>query len=568
MNNSGGLSLIDRAIFLSRTSFFPHLWIYYCATAPCLLYFLWFFNDMSAGTGGRNRVVCSALILTVLVILMKTGQALFCLRSFETMMGNGFSKLTLSKLATAMGFQVMLAFAELIVLPIALLLTIPFGWCYAFFQIGSMGTLLFENNVFANSIIHAKLRPKQNHTMLWVICPVFLLAMVILYIATPPLVSVFSIGTNGSAVVYIIAALLALCTLLVNPLGWLLFANFLTAIVVIPQFIRILSGWETIYSMNMTTIFHPAVILSTWALCFLFMDPLVKVCYIIRIYDHQSIRSGNDLLKKLSVYGVVIFAVMHLINPSESSAELSVTSQKMIDVKIEEVLKEDAYIWREKKTADLPELNINTGPLKSMALHVKDFFKKINQWIKKYFKQKEHRADKSLRKWKPVFYSNPLQIAVISSAVLIILFLIYRNRQRRWNKNPDNFTDKEISTPATVPVHLLSAEDNSSDEWEKLARDAAIRGDYTHAIRYFYLSSIRLLVDKKLLIMKKSRSNREIRRELLRRYPDQAMLHNNIALLINHFEYSWFGTLTATGHELEMVISAHTLVKELLRQYA
>jgi hypothetical protein len=523
---------------------------------------------MSAGTGGRNRVVCSALILTVLVILMKTGQALFCLRSFETMMGNGFSKLTLSKLATAMGFQVMLAFAELIVLPIALLLTIPFGWCYAFFQIGSMGTLLFENNVFANSIIHAKLRPKQNHTMLWVICPVFLLAMVILYIATPPLVSVFSIGTNGSAVVYIIAALLALCTLLVNPLGWLLFANFLTAIVVIPQFIRILSGWETIYSMNMTTIFHPAVILSTWALCFLFMDPLVKVCYIIRIYDHQSIRSGNDLLKKLSVYGVVIFAVMHLINPSESSAELSVTSQKMIDVKIEEVLKEDAYIWREKKTADLPELNINTGPLKSMALHVKDFFKKINQWIKKYFKQKEHRADKSLRKWKPVFYSNPLQIAVISSAVLIILFLIYRNRQRRWNKNPDNFTDKEISTPATVPVHLLSAEDNSSDEWEKLARDAAIRGDYTHAIRYFYLSSIRLLVDKKLLIMKKSRSNREIRRELLRRYPDQAMLHNNIALLINHFEYSWFGTLTATGHELEMVISAHTLVKELLRQYA
>lgn len=568
MKKLSGLALIDRSIFLVRTSLLSHLWIYYCSTIPALLYFLFFFNDMSNGSSGNNRIIYSSLILVLLLILMKTGQAVFCLRSYETLIGGTFRKLNIQQIFTCASQQTIFACTEMIVMPLAMLLTIPFGWCYAFFQIGSIGTLIFEKNLIAQSVTHSKVLPVQNHMMLWVICPQFLLTMIMCYIAVPPLVTLFDAGTNTQILIYLISGILAFATLLVNPLGFILFSNFLAAIVFLPYLIRTLTGWELIYSMNGTAALHPGVLLATWALSFLLMDPLVKISYIVRIYDHQSIRTGYDIIKRISTTALLCVAAFMFVIPPESYSETRHVDQQVFDKTVSEVLKDPSFSWREKKSIDLPDVNINTGPLKSMALHIKSFLKKIESCIVNLFKKDHKRKDKPSFKWYPLSIPiNPLSIMYLSIIIMLLYFAIMVLRRQR---------QKSIALqPGTaIPVkeetihHTVSADENPPDQWERMAHEAISKGELRTGIRFFYLSTLSLLNDKKLLTLKKSRSNREIRRELQKRYPDQMSLNDNVNVLIMNFEYTWYGTVSATASELDNVMKAHITVKEHVGHYA
>ncbi len=567
MKKPGGIALIDRSIFLVRTSLLPHLWIYFSSTIPALLYFLYFFNDMSNGPGGNNRIIPSSFILVLLLILMKTGQAVFCLRSYETLMGGTFRKLNIQQLFICASRQTIFACAEMIVMPLALLLTIPFGWCYAFFQTGSMGTLIFEKNLITESITHSKVLPKQNHIMLWVICPQFLLTMVMCYIAVPPLVTLLDTAPNAQILIYIFSGILAFVTLLVNPLGFLLFANFLAAIVFLPYLIHTLTGWESLYSMNGMTALHPGVLLATWALSFLLMDPLVKVSYILRIYDHQAISSGHDIIKRISTPALLFIVIFTLISPLKSYSETRRVDQQVFDKTVSEVLKDPSFSWRGKKRFDLPEVKINTGPLKSMSLHIKSFLKKIESWIVNFFKKEHKRKDKPPFKWNPLSITiNPVTVMIFSIIVILFYFtfiVLRRQRHRPIEHNP------AMALPVAEEKihHTISADENPPDQWERMAHEAISMGKLQAGIRYFYLSTLSLLNDKRLLTLKKSRSNREIRRELQKRYPDQLSLNDNVNILIMNFEYTWYGTVPATTQELDNVIKAHLTVKEYVGQY-
>jgi hypothetical protein len=453
-------------------------------------------------------------------------------------------------------------------MPLAMLLTIPFGWCYAFFQIGSMGTLIFEKNLIAQTVTHSKVQPKQNHIMIWVICPHYLLTMVMCYIAVPPLVTLFDAGSNSQVLIYVISGILAFATLLVNPLGFILFINFLAAIVFLPYLIRTLTGWESIYSMNGMAALHPGVLLATWALSFLLMDPLVKVSYILRIYDQQSITTGHDIIKRLSIPALLIITVFSLVFPLESYSETRHVDQQVFDKTVSEVLKNPSFSWREKKSFDLPEVKINTGPLKSMVVHIKSFLKKVESWIVKFFKKDHKRKNKPSFKWYPLSIPiNPMTVMVISIIAILLYFAIMVLR-RQHQKSIVRQPGTAIPVKEETIHHTVSADENPPDQWERMAHEAISKGELRAGIRFFYLSTLSLLNEKKLLTLKKSRSNREIRRELQKRYPDQMSLNDNVNILIMNFEYTWYGTVLASATELDNVMKAHVTVKEYVGHYA
>jgi hypothetical protein len=523
---------------------------------------------MSNGSGGNDRIILSSLILVLLLILMKTGQAFFCLRSYETLMGGTFRKLSIQQLFTCVSQQLIFSCAEMIVMPLAMLLTIPFGWCYAFFQIGSMGTLIFEDNLIAQSITHSKVLPKQNHLMLWVICPQFLLTMVMCYIAVPPLVTLFDAGPNAQILIYIITGILAFATLLVNPLGFILFVNFLAAIAFLPYLIRTLTGWESVYSMNGMAVLHPCVLLATWALSFLLMDPLVKISYLVRIYDHQSIRTGHDIIKRISAPALLCIAIFMFACPQESYSETDRVNQQVFDKTVSEVLKDPSFSWREKKNFDLPEVKINTGPLKSMALHIKSFLKKVESWIIKFFKKEDKRKSKPLFKWYPLsIVIDPIPVMFISIFIILLYFIITVLRKQR-QKSIVSKAGTALPYTEEKTHHTVSADENPPDQWEQMAHEAISSGELRAGIRFLYLSTLSLLNDKKLLTLKKSRSNREIRRELQKRYPDQMSLNDNVNILIMNFEYTWYGTVLVTARDLDNVMKAHITVKDYVGQNA
>jgi hypothetical protein len=565
-----GINLVDQSVFLARTVLLPRLWIYYMGAVPCVLYFLYFFHDMSANPDAQERLAISSGVLVLSLIWMKVWQSIFCLRSYETLLDTGPQKLHCVQLLRCIGWQTILGLLEIIVIPLSLLLTIPFGWCYAFFQNASMGPLVFQKEIISESIHLSSLWPKQNHLMLWILCPVSLFVMAIGIIATPNLISLINTGPTAVVTTIFVCCMLVVITLIINPFGGLLFINFFVAIVALPQLLRMLFGWETVYSMSPMTMLHPGFILTTWSLCFLCMDPLVKICYIARMYDKQAIRSGHDLLKKTGMAAISLLILLNVLKPDTVEAAVQQVNQKKFDIVVTQVLEKPSYSWREKVPLSVSDLKAKkNGTVYKFLSGIKKIIKKTLDWagsvFSKIFKKPLFQTNKNLHTLP--FGFKPLFVMILVVVVLLLVFLFIRTQleKRQVKDAPAGITEKLTED---ITSNTICAEDNPSDEWENLAKISVSEGDIKAAIRYLYLSTLSFLGERRMIVIRRSRSNREFKRELERRFPDKHELNEHFTDIISQFEYTWYGTELPAVIDLDKAVFSHHFIRDSVNQNA
>src|SRR5206468_11285461 len=148
--------------------------------------------------------------------------------------------------------QTILQPSALFLLPLSLLIVLPFGWCYAFYlsvPAFGAGDGVAVTSVFQRAARQAQLWPRQNHLLL------------------------------GALLLF----------------GFVVFLDVAIGLAAVPSLLKTLFDVETAFSRSRWVLFNTTYQATVGALAFLCLDPLVKAVYLLRCFYGESLHTGEDL---------------------------------------------------------------------------------------------------------------------------------------------------------------------------------------------------------------------------------------------------------------------------------
>ena len=128
------IRMIEEAFFVLRSAPGSLLTYYYLGGVPFILGLLYFWADMSRSANAHEHIAMAALGLGVLFVWMKFWQTVFALQVRVQVSHQGLQPWTPGRIAAIAATQSLVQSTRFIVMPIASLILIPFGFCYAFYQ--------------------------------------------------------------------------------------------------------------------------------------------------------------------------------------------------------------------------------------------------------------------------------------------------------------------------------------------------------------------------------------------------------------------------------------------------
>src|SRR5436190_2773899 len=155
--------------------------------------------------------------------------------------------------------QTILQPSALFLLPLSLLIVLPFGWFYAFYQsVTAFGAEdgVAAKHVFQRAARQAQLWPRQNHLLL--------------------------------------GALLSF--------GLVVFLDAGIGLATVPSLVKTLFGIETAFTRSSWGLFNTTFLATVGAVAFLCLDPLVKAVYLLRCFYGESLHTGEDLRAELKQF--------------------------------------------------------------------------------------------------------------------------------------------------------------------------------------------------------------------------------------------------------------------------
>ncbi len=533
-NDRTALNLIEEAIHLLRNAPLRLLAGYYIGSLPFVLGLLYFWADMSRSAFAADYCAVAALGLALLFVWMKTWQAVFAYRIKAFVTGRPGRPLTFSKITRVITVQAFIHCTAWVGLPVALLLTLPFGYVYAFYQNVTAHPIADDytvKKVWRHAWAHTRIWPGQNHVVLITL-------------------AVF---------------------------GLFVCLNLIVMLITVPYLLNRLLGIETVFTLSTGSVLNTTFATAVIALTYLCIDPILKTCYLLRTYYSVSLKDGTDLkvaLKQPMVRTAMLILVcggLWLGDVAPVAAQSSVSPARVDDAigadelnhAIDQVISRREFAWRapREKNEDAAEPD---GPLAAVLRWLKEklkpVFKKIGEWLEAFFRWLEKLFR---RKPPPVDEDKPADTGWQSSVqglmyVLLILvgvFLIfmmvryirqkYRQKKTRVPARPTT-ADK----PVDLAAEHVSATDLPVNRWLELARKLAARGELRLALRALYLATLAELADRELITIAKFKSNREYVRELKRRAHDKGALPAMFRDQVRLFDSVWYGRRPVEAQDL------------------
>jgi hypothetical protein len=557
------LELIEEAAHLLRQAPVSTLALYYIGSLPFMVGLLYYWAEMSRSPFASQHLVGESLGLALLFLWMKAWQSRFARNLWNQIGGhsrNAFGWRTWWHLVIG---QSALQATGLFVLPLALVLTVPFGWVYAFYQ---ALTTLDEaekpglRGTFDRAWREAMLWQGQNHRLLLIF---------------------FGFGT-------------------------FVFLNWAIVSLALPALLKIFLGVETVFTRSPIAVMNSTFFASMVALTYLSVDPLIKAVYTLRCFYGEARSSGADIKAELRqiavgangngngtmvILSLVIFGligagtsgaavrpegtteraeftplsslrnetiVVATANDSTSSdgavgslerpLQSSSVPPPELDKQIGETLKESKYTWRFPRDTAKKSSDSEKGMLGRFMERAGKWLESMRDWI----------ADK-LRKWLRPRSSMPhsssgldwmifvqfLFYLLIAVVVIGAGFLIYYLVSKRGQKQAA-IESVPIQPAPDVSDENVGAEQLPEDGWLRLGRELLQKGELRLALRAFYLSSLANLASRNLINLARFKSNRDYQRELERRahsFPQVlALFGDNVTV----FDRIWYGMYETT----------------------
>jgi hypothetical protein len=407
-------------------------------------------------------------------------------------------------------------------LPLALIVALPFGWVYAFYQNvtaiadgedGELGSALKRS--FRQSVIW----PGQNHVIL------------------------FYLGA----------------------FGFCIFLNLVTVCFALPYLLKMLLGIESVYTQSPLSMLNTTFFAAMFSLTYLCVDPLIKTVYLLRCFYGESLQSGEDLsaeLKALTLSAGRISASLLLLlflacatslkaadaPPSPPAPPANVSPAKL-DQAIDEVIHQTKYTWRMPREKLAQKEAAEQGLLARFFTKtfktIKGWFKSLGKWIQnlldKWFKRREQTDGESSRStdWMGLLQTFLfVLLAIVACVLAVFLFRVFQRRRRR---------EASVASEAIMPIpdiadENVGAEQLPEDGWIKLGRELLERGELRLALRAFYFASLAHLAARSLITIARFKSNRDYERELGRRGHSLPELLSQFGENVSVFDRSWYGT--------------------------
>jgi hypothetical protein len=432
---------------------------------------------------------------------------------------------TFQRILSLAANQAIIHATALFILPLAALVLLPFGWCYAFYQnataVAPTG-LCDLRTLYKKAWFQAKLWPRQNHI----------------------LISVFFI------------------------FGTVVFINIASAIYILPHLLKNYLGIESMFTLSGTHVINTTFWVVTIGLTYLCMNPLVKTVYVLRCFYGAALKSGDDLKmelkglwrnRKTAVIGLLV-ATLLTLNPMPSPAtETGFTSPEALGRSIDEVMERREFVWRMPREKIAEDKHEPEGPIASVVAWIIDkvstALKTITSWIDKLIDwltgllpDAERRADSADANWV-----SSVRIAVIVLLIGLLCALIYI-LWRSWMRRQAAHT--EITAVALESMPDLEDEDTTANDlpanhWLDLARQLAEKGSLRLAIRAYYLASLADLAGQELITIEKFKSNRDYEMELHRRAHQKKGLLPAFSKSREIFERVWYGMYKISRPDLD-----------------
>ena len=252
-----GRQILDEAIYLLRSAWARLLPLYYIGSLPFVLAALYFWADMSRAADASRYHGISSLGVALLYVWMKCWQAIFAARARGHLLGGSPTVWTARRVTGLIAAQSLLHSTGFFLLPVAAVLVLPFGWCYAFYQNLTAAPVEKTESIAAlwrYAWRQAALWPGQNHLLVGVM-------------------TLFS--------------------------GFV-FLNLAVAVFITPYLIKKFSGAETVFTLSGINALNTTFWAAVFALAYLCLDPIVKIAYVLRCFYGDSLSTGSDIKRELA----------------------------------------------------------------------------------------------------------------------------------------------------------------------------------------------------------------------------------------------------------------------------
>ena len=512
------IELIEEAVHLLRRAPAGAFAIYYAGAVPFTLGLLFFWAHTSWFQPSGDTVAWGALGLVALFVALKTAQAEFCARLLALRLGAEPPAWSWRRLARLAAMQLRLQPWVALALGPAALLTVPFGWVYAYGQ--SATVLGAEERLHAEASEQAILWPAQNHLALL-------------------LISVVALG----------AAL-----------------NLGAAFYLVPWLANRLLGIENMFGFSGWGFFNTTFLASVAALAWLAVDPLVKAFYTLRVFHGRARATGEDVRvefqlarrawpRRAAVALVLFFVALEPVARLRAAepAPANAVPAAQLDRAIDEVLARGDFRWRlrpqkiAEETKDGPVTRFLRRGVELVRGALRTFGRWWNQfadWFRRNFfrddqKDPAHRATGGFGAMETL---RLLLYGFIGAAVLLIFWVVWLMMKNARRHAAPLLTARAVAAAApdlsdeNVQAALLPA-----DGWLALAREQAALGEWRLAWRALYLATLARLAAEGLLSLAKFKTNLDYERELRRRALSRAEIVAHFAARRRAFEDVWYG---------------------------
>ena len=523
--------LLEEAVHVLRKAPLFLLSTYAIGTLPFVLALFYFWADMSRSADAQRYHAVASLGLALLYIWMKCWHVVFAARVKMKISGESLPQWSFQRIVSLVATQALIHSTVFFVLPLAAVVVLPFGWCYAFYQNVTVEAANEDNTakmLCKKAWTQARLWPRQNHILMFIF---FIFGIVV-------------------------------------------FFNIASAIYILPHLVKKYLGLESLFTLSGFHVINTTFWVVTIGISYLCMNPIVRTVYALRCFYGAAITSGDDLkmeLKRLvagRTAAAVGFVMMVCVvgSPSYTVAkEAHIIEPEALDRSIENVMQQREFSWRMPRETLAQDEAEPKGPIASVVAWITDQlakgFKTVVQSIDQFI---DWLLDLLPRGERQRVASDTDWISSVRVAVVILLigligvlaYILWRSWSRRLT------AQDEIQAIPVEPTLDLEDEDTTAadlpvNRWLELASELARKGSLRLAMRAFYLATLAGLAEHGLITIEKFKSNREYEVELRRRAHQKKKLLTAFARSREVFEHVWYGMHAIKQPDLDHFAALH-----------
>lgn len=548
-NSLSAVELLEEVFHLVKVIPFSTWAVYYAATFPFVLAFLYFWADMANHAFAHERLTIGAAGLTLLFIAMKTGQTIFAGGVMGIVTEN--DDLPSPRIVRIAMNQTIVQPTGILILPLCLFVVAPFGWAYAAYQ---NVTVLDDGRKSLRDLVgeareQAGLNQKQNNVMLWLLCPYLVVLAVVFFLLILP---VMSLVTPAWADVFLslYAVIFGIILVPLCPFGAIVALNLGLLFVLLPSLLKIILGIDTPFTISPMGAINPTFFVIVAGMTYLCLDPLIKIAYCLRCFYGASIHTGQDLRLKLrriarASLSILLMAIAgNALYSSEANAQDRVTETasrvEALDGAIDQTLQDRKFAWRYPRQR--PEVEI--GFIETLARYTRRPFEwlgdklgALREWFVDFFDGRGRNARSPGQVGQRTLQT--MFVALLGVLLALLLYVLWRTWRRSTIVTME--ATKAQSAIPDLEDEGTTADELPSNEWMRLAAELLEKGEIRLAMRAYFFAGLARMAHLRLIRVAAHKSNREYAKELQRIAHVKGELVETFKNNLRVFESVWYG---------------------------